>query len=461
MDDEPPSRGRRVLARPWLLAFVPVNAATSGFGVALPLLILLPLAGSWSDVALAASLFNGAVILSSIFWGWVSDRYPGRRRLLLLNYLGFAAVYGVLGFTASLPVLLALYTLIGVLAPAGTNAANLLILERFPPEGRANAYASLQEMSIVGSMGGLLTGYFWLAAGEPLQPLLFVLAVLALASVVAVGVGVREGPRRLPVVTVARIEESLTARLQQTALRIVVPFFPVRPRLTRAAWGRFRTWFRREMHHELPLILLAAVLFNLASNLFNISYVPYLASGIGLGASSIFLVNFANGVAQAFSFPSSGSLTSRVGPDRVVQRATYVRSLGYLAVAGFTFVPVTLAAGFAVNAVAFAALGAAIAFYTTSSSMILFRSMEGADAGRLLGLSSALGGLAAVAGAVLSGVLSVFGSYRLVFLVSAGALLVSLPLWSAAHVAEARRRFRAARPGSVGERRGASPSETD
>lgn len=431
----------RLLARPWLLAFVPINAATSGFGVALPLLILLPLAGSWSDVALAASLFNGAVILSSIFWGWVSDRYPSRRRLLLLNYAGFAAIYAVLGLVSSLPVLFVLYALVGVLAPAGSNAANLLILEQFPEEARANAYASLQEMSILGSMAGLLVCYFWLLSGRPLGPLLYVLAILALSSVIAVYLGIRESGSRVPVAAVARNSESLTARLHQTALRVVIPFFPARPQLTVAAWRRFRGWLREEMHHELPLILLATILFNLSANLFNISYVPYLAGGIGLGASSIFLVNFANSLAQGVSFPSSGTLTSRVGADRVVQRASYVRSLGYLAVAGFTFAPFALTTAFGVNAIAFAVLGAAIAFYTTSSSMILFRALQGRDAGRLLGLSSALGGMAAVAGAVLSGVLSLIGSYRLTFLVAAGALLVSLPLWSAAQVANARRRF--------------------
>ncbi|HYK92686.1 MAG TPA: MFS transporter, partial [Thermoplasmata archaeon] len=273
--------------------------------------------------------------------------------------------------------------------------------------------------------------------------------------------GIRERGPTLPVAAVARHEESLTARLHQTAFRIVVPFFPVRPRLTADAWRKFRRWFRAEMHHELPLILLASVLFNLSANLFNISYVPYLADGVGLGASTIFLVNFANSFAQSLSFPPSGTLTSRVGADRVVQQASYVRSLGYLGVVGFTFVPFAATAAFGANALAFAVLGAAIAFYTTSSSMILFRALEGRDAGRLLGLSSALGGMAAVAGAVLSGVLSFIGSYRLTFLVAAGALIVSLPLWSAAQVANARRRFRESPAAARAHAERAPPAETD
>ncbi|MCI4335880.1 MAG: MFS transporter [Thermoplasmata archaeon] len=430
----------RLLARPWLLAFVPINAATSGFGVALPLLILIPLAGSWSDVAIAASLYNGAVILSSMFWGYVSDRYPTRRRLLLLNYVGFAVVYFALAEATSLPVLFVLYTLVGVLAPAGASASNLLILERFPEHERPGAFASFQEMSIIGAMVGLLVGFFWLLADRPLQPLFFVLAALAALSVVAVWIGVRDGPVPVPTAAVSHHPESLISRLHVIGLRGFIPYFPRRPSFNRHSWQRLRRWFREEMHHELPLILLATLLFNLASNLFNISYVPYLERGIGLSASAIFLVNFANNLAQGLSFPSSGTLTSRLGADRLVQRSTYVRSLGYLAVAGFTFVPLAISSAYGANLLAFAALGAAIAFYSTASSIILFRALEGRDAGTLLGVNSALGGAAAVAGAILSGVLSIFGSYRLTFLVAAGALLVSLPLWTAAQVAYDRRR---------------------
>jgi MFS family permease len=429
----------RLVARPWLLAFVPVNAATSAFGVALPLLILITYGGAWVDVALAATLFNAAVILSSIGWGYLSDRYPSRRRLLLLNFVGFGGLFLLLARTTSLELLYVFYTLVGVLAPAGGNASNLLILEQFTERERATAYASFQEMSIIGSLGGLLLGYFWLTGREPLPPLLYVLGVLSIVSAVAVWVGVRDAARPASHADVARHPESLVARLRHSLpFHLALPFFPHHPRVSRQGWIRFRRWVKEEMHHELPLILGATLLFNLSSNLFNISYTPYLYS-VGVGAAAIFLVNFANNFAQSFSFPASGNLSGRLGPDRLVVRSTYLRAVGYLAVAGFTFAPVFGRGAFGLNVVAFGLLGAAIAFYSTSSSMILFRALPGRDAGRILGLNSALGGLAAVGGAALSGVLSVFGSYRLTFLVSAGALLASLPLWAAAYVAYQRR----------------------
>ncbi|HLM91277.1 MAG TPA: MFS transporter [Thermoplasmata archaeon] len=430
----------RLVARPWLLGFVPINAATAGFGVVLPLLILIPLHGTWADVAIAATMFNSAVILSSVAWGHLSDKYPLRRLFLVINFAGYGLLYLALTQTTTLVELYAIYAVIGVVSPAGASASNLLILEKFTEAERPNAYASFQEMSMIGSIAGLLIGYFWTVANDALLSLLYLLAALAAASAVAIWFGVKDPTRVLTTAHVAGHSESLFSRIREsTALRIPIPFFPIRPSLARGALRRLRTWARAELHHELPLIFIASFLFNLSANLYNISYTPYLYSA-GLAASSIFLVNLSNNFAQTLVFPISGGLATRFGADRLVQRASYLRSLGYLATAGFTFVLFARSGVFEANLLIFGILGAAIAVYTTASSLMLFRGLEGRDAGSLLGVNSALGGVAAVTGAGLSGILATFGSFRLVFLVSAGALLVSLPLWSAASVAYLRRK---------------------
>ncbi len=433
----------RLLTRPWLLAFVPINAATAGFGVVLPLLILIPLHGTWADVALAATLFNSAVILSSVAWGHLSDLYRRRRLFLVINYGGYAGLYLLLGHVSSLPGLYAIYTAIGFLSPAGASASNLLILEKFTESERPNAYASFQEMSIIGSVLGLVVGYFWTLANDTLLSLLYVLGALALVSAIAIWYGIREPKRTVTTAAVARHPESLFSRIRTiTALRMPIPFFPHRPRIAPHPFRRLRAWARAELHHELPLILIASFLFNLSANLFNISYTPFLYSA-GLSAASIFLVNLSNNSTQTVVFPFTGGLSTRLGPDRLVHWATYLRSVGYLATAGLTLVVITRSGEYSANLAIYALLGGAIAVYTTASSLMLFRGLVGRDAGSLLGVNSALGGIAAVLGAGLSGVLSVYGSYRLVFLVAGGTLLVSLPLWTAASVAYARRRLTA------------------
>lgn len=429
----------RLVARPWLLAFVPINAATAGFGVVLPLLILIPLHGSWADVAVAATLYNSTLILASVVWGHLSDRYPMRRVFLVANYLGFAVLYAYLIHTGSLAVLYVVYAAIGALAPAGASASNLLILEKFSESERPTAFASFQEVSMIGSLAGLLIGYFWTAGSSGLLALLGVFAGLALASAVAVALGISEAGRRLRTANVAGHPESLASRMRPAGpAHTAVPFFPRRPRLSPEPLGRLRRWAAEELRHELPLIMIASFLFNLSANLYNISYTPYLYS-IGLTASAIFLVNLSNNVAQTLVFPLTGGLANRWGPDRLVQRATYLRGIGYLVTGGLTFAVVVRSVGFDANVGIYALLGGAVALYTTSSTLILFRGVAGREAGSLLGVNSAFGGVAAVLGAGLAGVIAIVGSFRLVFLVSAVILLASLPLWTAASLAYRRR----------------------
>jgi MFS family permease len=436
----------RLVARPWLLAFVPINAATAGFGVVLPLLILIPLHGTWSEVAVAATLYNATVILSSVLWGHLSDTYPRRRLFLVLNYAGFAVLYVAFAGVHSIYAIYAIYTVVGALAPAGVSASNLLMLEKFGEQERATAYASFQEMAMIGSLVGLLLGFFWTAANDALTSLLFVLGALAAVSAIALWVGIVEAPRALTTANLARQPAGLFSRLRPLmTLHNAIPFFPHRPSLRARPLRRFRAWAAEELRHELPLIMAASFLFNLSANLFNISYTPYLYSA-GLAASSIFLVNLSNNFVQTLVFPVTGGLSNRVGPDRLVGRATYLRSLGYLATAGFTFVALARSASLNANLVVYGVLGGAVAVYTTASTLILFRGLGPRDPGRLLGLNSALGGAAAVAGAGLSGVLALFGSFRLVFLVASAILLASIPLWSAATFAYARRRGTAPAP---------------
>ena len=444
--EESPRPWASFLARPWLLAFLPVNAATAAFGLSLQLLILKA-HGSVIEWALAATLFNGALIVSSIVWGYLADRYPLRRRFLLINYIGFAAIYALLVALTSFNELILLYTLVGVLTPAGVSASNLLILEQFSEAERPTAYASFQEISILGSIVGGLVGFFWLQANELLRPLLLLLAGFALASAVIVWMGVKDSRRPLPSAAATLDVSGLLSRLRHTvALRSTVPFFPpfpqFQPGAVRRAWRRLREEARR----ELPLIFAASLLFNLSANLFNVSYTFYL-SAVGISFAGIFLVNVSNNVAQGIFYPLSGSLSKRGGADRLVRISSLLRSVGYLIVVAFTFIRLFGGAfAFGANILVYAIMGAAIALYSTASSLVLFRTLHERDAGSWLGLSSALGGAAAIAGAFLSGVLSYYGSYRLTFLVAALVLLASLPLWAAADAAYIRRRMGAVAP---------------
>lgn len=427
-----------------------MNAATGAFTLSLQLLIL-GAHGTVIQWALASTIYNGALIVSSIAWGYLADRYPLRRRFLLINYLGFAGIYVALVFLTSFTELTILYTAVGILTPAGVSASNLLILEQFSETERPTAYASFQEISILGTIIGGLVGFFWLEAHEILRPILYLLAAFSLASAVIVWVGVRDSARLHPPGEPHPLSSGILSRLRHAvAFRATMPFFIPLPQfqhgMVRRAWRRLR----EEARQELPLIFASMFLFSLTANLFNTSYTFYLAA-VGISFAGIFLVNVSNSVAQAIVFPFSSSLSTRGGADRLVRASSLLRAIGYLIVVAFTFDAVfggSLA--FGANVVIYAILGAAIALYATASSLVVFRTLHERDAGSMLGLNSALGGAAAIGGAFLSGILSFYGSYRLTFLVSAVGLLVSLPMWAAADAAYIRRRMGSVAPPAIG-----------
>ncbi len=412
------------------MVFIPINAASAGFSVILPLLILITLRGNILEVALAQTLYNSALIPAAMVWGFVADRFQTRAPLLVLNYAAFGVVFLLLGSYPSFGALLVIYTVYGFVAPSSAAASNLLILERFPAGSRASAFASFSELSVVGNILGLLAGFFWLlghGSGGTVVSFLYVTAALAFLSAVGVAVFIRDPVHRLSRETIVRIPESLAVRLRHN-----IPFFLFRR--PRVSWvRRSAQWLRREATHEVPLILLAGFLFSTATNLFNTSYIPYLQEA-RLTAASIFLVNLANNVGQAIVLPLTAGACQGNRMERVVVRATWTRTAGYVAVAGLAVFPILitrLARGdvLGTNLVAYGVLGVGAAFYGTASSLLLFRSLGRRNPGSLLGANSALGGLAAVLGAAASGVLSFRFGYGMTFGTSATVMAVSVPVW--------------------------------
>jgi MFS family permease len=431
--------GSSIVARPWLLVFLPVNAASSAFSVALPLLILFTLHAGVLQVSLAATFYSMALVPASLLWGAICDRWKVRAPLLLLNSVAFAAVFVVLAALPSLAVLLAVYTLYGFIAPSSAAASNLLILERFSADERPTAYASFSELSILGGVSGILIGFAWTArfgGGSGLLGLLYIAAALSAASAVGVALFVRDAPRKHSRLSLLHLPEALAARLHS-----FIPFFPhlpARPFLPRAA-----RWLREEATHEVPLMLVGGFLFNLGSNLFNTSYTPYLASSaVGIGTSGIFLVNLSNNAAQAVVYPSSGRASQGGAAGSVVGISLWARGAGYGLVALFAFVPLAIwagSSGLVTNLIVFAVVGMSYAYFSTSSSLLLFRSFEGRSAGSLLGANSAIAGVAAVLGAAGSGVVSHLLGFGATFLLAAIGMAAAVPVWAASGRAYRRR----------------------
>lgn len=419
-----------ILTRPWLLVFLPVNAALSGFTVILPILILFTYHAGIVAVALAQTLYSLSLIPASMLWGRVCDLVNYRRSLLALNYSALAVMFLFMASLRGLNDILFLYAVFGWIAPSGAAASSLLIMERFEPGLRSTAFASFSEMSVVGGTIGILSGFVWVTRfGRDLPSFLYLTAALALVSLALLFLLVPERRERIDRTALLHHRASLDSRL-----RTLYPFFVGLPR--RGTWVRAVRWLRTEATHDVPLILTASFLFNFAANLFNTSYTPFLTF-LGLGAGSIFLVNLGNNGAQALSLPVSARTSEGARAERSVVAASWLRASGYLGVFGFAaLLPLGLWRShpsptlyLVLNIAFYAILGLSIAFYSTSSSLLLFRSLQKRSAGAFIGANSALGGLAAVLGAGLSGVITTGLGYSYTFGLSALVMVAAVPVW--------------------------------
>lgn len=141
-------------------------AITVGYGIVLPILPFLieRLAGSADTATLSrhTGLLTGtyilAIFLFAPLWGRVSDRW-GRRPVMLLGLVGFAATVGLFALVENLSLLYFSRFLDGAFAAAIAPAAYALVGDHAPTkEWRAHRFAMINIAGTVGFFVGPLLG---------------------------------------------------------------------------------------------------------------------------------------------------------------------------------------------------------------------------------------------------------------------------------------------------------------
>lgn len=217
---------------------VAMFAITVGYGVALPILPFLieQIAGKTTPQALSwhTGLLTGAYIIAIFVgapvWGHISDRC-GRKPIILLGLLGFAATTGSFAVTESLPLLYLGRFLAGLFAAAITPVAYALIGDHAPSkEWRAHRFALINIAGTAGFfigplLGGLavrVAGKLWaLSPDRSLATPLLTATGLAIIAAVLVLLLLPAGAPRNSVdapADVAQIERRAMLRLLAIAL---------------------------------------------------------------------------------------------------------------------------------------------------------------------------------------------------------------------------------------------------
>jgi MFS family permease len=392
----------------WLWIFVPINAAMGGFSTLLPLYVI-DIGGTVIDVGAIVSAYSLALIPSSILWGLAIDKKEKREPFVTYSYLGITVLLGAGFFLANIATLLLLYVCYAAISTAASPAVSVLLIESSPKKKLSMAFAKYSSLTLLGTALGTIPGTFW-TFYLPLRTYFLLCAIFSGISVVLAVRYLPEPELPLERKVVALTQDSFVTKLRTvTMIFITIPSFED----IRSFWRMMRNVFSR----YLPLLYLSFFLFYTALNLFFTSYTPFLKSR-QVDDTEVFIVFSTLYLFQAAIYPITARACNRYGEDHVAVSAVWLRMTGFLAALAtvlFMFRGSTLTM---MSMMAIAPIAAGYAFYNTSSSVLLFRSLAAGKQGELLGIYSGLTGIAAFLGAIISGYLSFQFGYGVTFIIA-------------------------------------------
>jgi MFS family permease len=392
----------------WLWIFVPINAAMGGFSTLLPLYVI-DIGGTVIDVGNVVSAYSLALIPASVLWGLAVDKKEKRKPFVIYSYLGITLLLGAGFFLADIVTLLFLYVCYAAISTGATPAVSVLLIESSPKKKLSVTFAKYSSLTLLGTALGTIPGTFW-TLYLPLRAYFLLCAIFSGISVILAARYLPEPEFPLERKVVALTQDSLVTKLRTvTMVFITIPSFED----IRSFLKMMRSVFSR----YLPLLYLSFFLFYTALNFFFTSYTPFLKSR-QMDDTEVFIVFSTLYIFQAAIYPVTARACNRYGEDHVAVSAVWLRMAGFLAALA-TVVLVFRGSTLTVTSMmAIALIGAAFAFYNTSSSVLLFRSLAAGKQGELLGIYSALTGIAAFVGAIISGYLSYHFGYGATFIIA-------------------------------------------
>lgn len=145
----------------WRLGFFFHEMAFELLSIFLPLyLLLIDSANALRDVGLITAIALFAAIPASFLWGYLCDKTRRYKRYILLALLGSTIMIYLFTFTTDVFLLIVLYTMMSILHVAHEAPKNILISEYYSHQDWERNFAFYEGLTEVGSLIGLVLGFF-------------------------------------------------------------------------------------------------------------------------------------------------------------------------------------------------------------------------------------------------------------------------------------------------------------
>lgn len=347
---------------------MPYSIAIGPLGTLLTLEIA-SLRGSPVDVSYAMSAGSAAGVIAPLMWGFLLDRYGGRR-VLALGFLGTSIFMLALTYVNAIPQISLFYAAASLFSSAVGVSTSLMVISSSSKDKWSEGYSRLNFISSLGYLIGDL-------------------AAAALSSILSI---------RLIILLMGLLPTASTAWLMLT--------MPSEGKVIRRGGG-YRQIKRVVNTGDLAYVFTlytALIVFYVSSGIFNTLY-PYGLREGGLSKTWVMLIISAGLGVQILGFRVAPRIIRRLGGDaKAASRSLILRSLSYALIGLTSSTPSSLV----VTGLTLYPLAAGIAFSTfyTASSIMVFEKLNHGEEGKGIGVYNVVTGSAYLTGSFASGYLA-------------------------------------------------------
>jgi len=396
---------------------LPAQITTQGLSTVIPLYVIF-LGGDIVEVAIISAIQNGSVVIGSFVWGKIIDRFHAKRLILILSFFFILLCSIGMYFTNSIYILYGIAPILGFFTVARNPVTNLLIMESVQKNLWSWLFARTSIISSLGMLASMVIGtigsiYF------DLRPY-FLICAASSAIAIILSTGVKGGSIHLERSSIAY---SLHGLRYLALYHIFV--FPKIPE-----WYDFKhivTIFKGKISHEIGIFYLASFFFYFGSNMYFTAWTPFLKNN-NFSNSAVFLNYMIQTATMLVVFFIVPKIISRFGEQRSTILACIPRILAVM-IPAVSSIFVVGSLGFPVTIASACLMVIAFSIFSTSTSVIFFKSIPQGFEGKYLGVNSAVTGVGVFVGSMVTGEITKSLGYTVLFFSASGILILSMILY--------------------------------
>ena len=406
-----------IQSRRWIWYVLPSNVTAQGLSTVIPLYVIF-LGGGIGEVAIISAIQNGALSIGSIFWGKIIDRFHVRSQILLISFFVVILCSIWMYFTASIVMLYGIVPILGFFMVARNPVTQLLVMESVKKNLWSWLFARTSIMSSLGMLVAMAIG----AVGSlyfDVRPYFLICAVSS-GVAMALSTSVKGGSFHLERSSIAHSIHGLTYAISHH--HFVFPKI-----LELYDFKHIITLFRGKISNEIGIFYLGIFVFNLGSNIYFTGWTPFLVHH-HFSNSAVFLNYSVQTATMLLVFFVAPRIISKLGEQRSINIAFLPRVLAVV-IPGVLIPFMIGSTGSAIAIISSCLMVVGFSIFSTSSSVIFFKSIPQGFEGKYLGVNSAITGIGVFIGSIVTGEITKSFGYAVLFFTASAILVCSLVLF--------------------------------